>query len=129
MFGNCIGTFFGKMPPVTAIMGAIYLWLNAMDNALLHESGNSPAYKIEERITLAFIHAHLYLAESDDEQDDKSAAANTFDMSCGDGGSSSSLLSITVYLSATSDVFCCWIFKLAQFLPNDPLSSDYMVDL
>ena len=46
-----------------------------MDNALLHASGHPPADKIEERITFALRHAHLFLAESDDEQDDKSAAA------------------------------------------------------
>ena len=62
-----------------------------MDNDLLHVSGHSPADKIEERITFALIHARLYLSESDDERDEKSAAANTFDISCGGGGSISSL--------------------------------------
>ena len=57
----------------------------------MHASGNHPEDKIEERITFSLIHAGLYLAESDDERDDKSAAANTFDISCGGGGSSSSL--------------------------------------
>ena len=46
-------------------MDAISLLFSGMDNALLSESGNPPAYKIEERITFALIHAHLYLAESD----------------------------------------------------------------
>ena len=78
-----------------------------MDNALMHASGHSPEYKIEERITFALRHARLYLAESDDERDDKSAAANKFDRSCGDGGSSFSLSAITVSLLDTSDVVCC----------------------
>ena len=60
-----------------------------MDNALLHTSGHYPADKIEERSTFSLIHARLYLAESDDERDDKSAAANTFDIYCGGGGSRS----------------------------------------
>ena len=54
-----------------------------MGNSLLHASGHYPADKIEERINFALIHARLYLSELDDEQDDKSAAANTFDISCG----------------------------------------------
>ena len=62
-----------------------------MDNSLLHASGHYPADKIEERITFALSHAHLYLAESEDEQDDKYYAANIFNISCGGGGSSSSL--------------------------------------
>ena len=45
-----------------------------MCNALLHVSGHYPADKIEERITFALIHACLYLAESYDERDDKSAS-------------------------------------------------------
>ena len=57
-----------------------------MDNALLHASGQSPADKIEERITFSLSHARLYLSESDDEQENKSAAANTFGISYGDGG-------------------------------------------
>ena len=40
-------------------------------------------HKIEERINFALIHARLYLSELYDEQDEKSAAANTFDISCG----------------------------------------------
>ena len=58
------------MVSVTAIMDAISLWLSAMDNALLRASGLSPEDKIEERITfdLKKSHAHLYLAESDDER-------------------------------------------------------------
>ena len=107
MSGNCIGFFFGKMAPVTAIMGAISLQFGAMDNALLHAYGHSPADKIEERNTFAVRHARLYLAESDDERDNKSAAANTFGISCGDVGSSSSLSAITVSVSATSDVVHC----------------------
>ena len=73
-------------------------------------------------------HARLYLAESDDEQDNKYATANTFDRSCGDGWSSPSLLAITVSVSATSDVSCCWIFTSDLYLPNDRLTSDYMID-
>ena len=83
--------YFGKMAPVTAIMDAIYLWFSAMDNDLLHAYGHYPADKIEERITSALITACLYLVESDDEQDNKSAATNTFYISCGGGGSISSL--------------------------------------
>ena len=45
-----------------------------MDNALLHASGHSPEDRTEERINFALSYAHLYLAESDDEQDNKSAA-------------------------------------------------------
>ena len=62
-----------------------------MDNALLHASILSPEDKIEERVTLALIHARFYLSESDDERDNKSTAASTFDISCGGGGSISSL--------------------------------------
>ena len=72
-------------------MGSISLLFGAMDNALMHASGHSPKDKIEERINFALSHARLYLAESDDERDDKSAAANTFDISCGGGGYISSL--------------------------------------
>ena len=72
-------------------MGAISLIFSTMDNALLHASGNSPEDKIEERITFALSHAHLYSAKSDDEQDYKYDAANIFDISCGGGGSRSSL--------------------------------------
>ena len=74
---------FGKMAPVTAKIDAISLWFSTMDNALLHESGHSLAYKIEERITFALSHACLYLSESDDKRDDKPDAANTFDIPCG----------------------------------------------
>ena len=119
---------FGEMTPVTAIMGEIYSWFITTDNDLLHASGNSAAYKIEQRITFALSHAHLYLSESDDELDDKSAAANTLYISCGGGRSISSLSDITVSVSATSNVFCCWIFTSYRFLPNDPLSSDDMVE-
>ena len=99
-----------------------------MDNSLLNAYGHSPVDKIEERITFAMSHARLYLSESDDEQDNKSAAANTFNISCGGGESSYSLFSITVYVLATSNVVCCWIFISAFFIPNDPISSDDMAD-
>ena len=89
-----------------------------MDNSLLHASVHSPADKIEERVTFALSHARLYLSESDDEQDDKSAAANIVNISCGSGRSSSSLSSITVSVSSTSDVVCCLIFTSDRFLPN-----------
>ena len=62
-----------------------------MYNYLLHASGHFQAEKIEERITFALSHAHLYLAESDDYGDNKSTAANTFDISCGGEGSRYSL--------------------------------------
>ena len=62
-----------------------------METYLLHASELSPVDKIEERITFALCHARLYLAESDDEQDDKYAAENTFDISCGGVGYISSL--------------------------------------
>ena len=52
-----------------------------MDNDLLHESGHSLEDKIEERITFDLCHARLYLAESDDERDDKSVDVNTFNIS------------------------------------------------
>ena len=58
-----------------------------MDNALLHASILSPEDKIEERVTLALIHARFYLSESDDERDNKFTTANTFYMFCGGGGS------------------------------------------
>ena len=72
-------------------MDAIYLWFITMDNALLHKSGLSPGDKIEERIPFYLCHSRLYLTESYDDWDEKSAAANTFDISCGSGGSSYSL--------------------------------------
>ena len=78
-----------------------------MDNSLLHASGHYPADKIEERITSALSHARLYLAESDDERYDKSAAANTFDISYGGGGSRSSLSVITVSVLYSTDLICC----------------------
>ena len=63
-----------------------------MDNAILHASGHSQEEKIEERIIFALRHACLYLDESDDEHHDyKYAAANTLYISCGGGGSRSSL--------------------------------------
>ena len=87
---------FGKMAPVIAIMGLIYLLFSAMDNALIHVSGHYPADKIEERIPFALSNTHLYLAESDDERDDNYATANIFDISCSCGGYISSLSAITV---------------------------------
>ena len=62
-----------------------------MDNDLLRASGNYTPDKIEEGITFDLIHARLYLCESNDERDIKSAATNTFDISCGGGRSRSSL--------------------------------------
>ena len=62
-----------------------------MDDTLLHAYGHYPEDKIEEQITFALIHARLYVSESDDERDNKSASANTFYISCGGGGSRSSL--------------------------------------
>ena len=58
-----------------------------MYDDLLHVSGNYPAYKIEERITFSLIHANLYLFELYDERDEKSATADTFDISCVSVGS------------------------------------------
>ena len=78
-----------------------------MDNALLHASGHYPVDKIEERITFASRHARLYLSESYDEQDDKSTAAITFYICCGDRGYSYSLSAITVSVFDTSDLVCC----------------------
>ena len=80
------------------MMGMICLWFNAMDNDLLHASIHSPSYKIEDRITLALSRALLYSDESDDERDYKSAAANTFDIFCVDGGSRSLLSAIVISL-------------------------------
>ena len=60
--------------------------------------------KIEERITFALIHACLYLSKIDDERDDKSDAANKFDIFCGDGVSSSSLSFIAVSVLDTPDL-------------------------
>ena len=77
-----------------------------MDNHLLHASVHSPADKIEKRITFALKHARLYLAESDDEQDDKSAAEKNYISFCG-GGYSSSLSAINVSVLVTSDVVRC----------------------
>ena len=87
-----------------------------------------PQKIMKERITFSLSHAHLYLSESDDEQDDKSAAANKLYISCGGRGSSSSLSSIAVSVSATSDVVRCWIFTSYLCLPNYTLPSDYMID-
>ena len=52
MFGNCVGILL--MAPVITILHSIYLWFNAIDNALLHSSGNPPAEKIEDRIILTW---------------------------------------------------------------------------
>ena len=79
------------MALVAAIMDAISPWFSAMDNDILHASGHPPADKIEERINFALSHVHLYLSESDDERYNTYAPANTFDISCDDGESSSSL--------------------------------------
>ena len=99
-----------------------------MDNFLLHASKHSPVDKIEEEITFALIHEHLYLAESDDKRDNKFAAADTLYISCHGGGYSSSLSAITVSVSATSDAVICLIFTSDLFLPNDPLLIYDMVD-
>ena len=109
-------------------MDAISLWFGATDNAVLHVSGRSPANKIEERINFAWSHVSLYLFESDNERDHKSASANTFDISYGGGRSRSSIYSITVSVLDTSDEGGCWRFTSDHFLPNDPLSNDDMVD-
>ena len=116
------------MVPVTAITDAISLWFSTIDNALMRVSGLTPEDKIEEQIPFALYHARLYLTELYDDWDDKSAAANTFDILCGGGGDISSLQPITVYLFATYDVVCCCILPSAWFLSYDPLSSDDMVD-
>ena len=118
----------GKMVPVTAITDAICLWFIAMENALLCASGLYPEDKTKERIPFALCHAHLYLTVSYDDWENKSAAANTFDISYGGGVSISSLPSITVSVLDTSDVVGCWLFPSARFLSNDQLSSDDMVD-
>ena len=55
-------------------MDAIYLWFIEMNNSLIHASGHYPADKIEEWMNFSLIQARLYLAESDDEREDKSAA-------------------------------------------------------
>ena len=78
-------------------------------------------------MTFYLSYARLYLAESDDERDNKYSAANTFNISCCGGGYSSSLSAIDVSVSSTSDVVSCLIFVSARFLPNDPLSSGDMV--
>ena len=131
-FGSCqVITFayrFGKMVPFTAIMDAISLWFSAMDNALLCASGLYPKDKIEEWITFALCHARLYLTVSYDDWDDKSAAANTFDISCWGGVSISSLPSINVSVLATSDVVGCWLFPSAWFLSNNPPYHHFIVD-
>ena len=72
-------------------MDAISSWLGSMYNSLLHASRHSPADKIEERINFALSYARLYLFESDDGWEKKSAAVNTFDISCGGGRYRSSL--------------------------------------
>ena len=72
-------------------MDEIYSWFSEMDDALLHASGIYPGYKIEERITIVLYHARLYLSGSDDDWDDKSVNENTLNISCGGGGSRSSL--------------------------------------
>ena len=118
---------FEKIAPVTAIVDEISLWFSAMDNSLLHASENPPVDKIEERNNFSLSHERLNLSESDDEQDDKSAAAKK-SISCGNGGSRSSLSAINVSVSSTSHVVCCWIFTSSWSIPNDPRTSDNMVD-
>ena len=88
-------------------MDDISLLFSALNNALLHASGHYPEDKIEERITFALSHARLYLAESYDEREDKSATENKLDISCGGGGYSSSLSATTVSILDTSDVVGC----------------------
>ena len=119
---------FGKMVPVTAIMDAISLWFSAMDNALLCASGLYPEDKIEERIPFALCHARFYLTISYDDWDNKSAAANTFNIYCGGVVSIYSLPAIAVSVLATYDVVGCLLFPPAWFLSNYPLSSDDIVD-
>ena len=97
-------------------MDTISLWFCAIDNALLCASGLSPEDKIEERIPFALCHARLYLTVSYDDWDEKSAAANTYDISCGGGVSISSLPDITISVLASSDVVGCWIFPSDRFL-------------
>ena len=109
-------------------MGVISSWFGAMYNNLPHESGNSPANKIEEWTIFASSHAPLYLSESDDEQDYKYAAAKTLYISYGGGGSSSSLSAINVSVLDTSNLVRCWMFISDLFLPNDSLTSDDIVD-
>ena len=84
-------------------MDAISLWFSEIDNALLRASVIFPEDKIEEQIPFALCHTRLYLTVSYDDWDDKSAAANTFDISYGVGLSISSLLAITVSVLATSN--------------------------
>ena len=122
---------FGKMVPVTAIMDENFLWFSTMDNALLCASGLSPEDKIEKQITFALCHASLYLTVSYDDWDDKSAAANTFDISCVVGVSISSLLPITVSVLATSNVFGCWLFPTLNHFLNPPyhhLIVDHLIE-
>ena len=88
----------------------------------------NPSSSFQPPESFDMIHLRVYLAESDDKQDDKSDAAKTLYISCGGGGSSSSLSSITITVSANSDVVGCWIFMSYLFLPNDPLPSDDVVD-
>ena len=78
-----------------------------MENSLLCASGIYPEDKIEERIPFALCHVSLYLTVSYDDSDDKSVAANIFDISCGGGVSISSLPVITVSVLANSDVVGC----------------------
>ena len=78
-----------------------------MEKALLCASGLSPEDKIEERIPFALCHARLYLNVSYYDQEHKSAAANTFNISCGGGVYISSLPASTISVLATSDVVGC----------------------
>ena len=97
MLDNCIGIFFGKMAPVTANMDVISFWVSAMDIDILQASGHFPEDKIEEQIKISLSHACSYLFKSDDEWVDKYAAANTFDISCGGGGSRSLMYLVVEY--------------------------------
>ena len=99
LFFSCrviaLAFFLTKLCRLPTIIGAISLWFGAMYNALLHASGHYPTDKIEERINFALSHERLYLAEPDDEWENKFDAANIFCISCGGGGSRSSLSAIT----------------------------------
>ena len=132
LFCSCqliaLAYFFAKWRRSPTIMGSIYSWFGAMDNALLHTYGHSRSNTREEQITFTLSLARLYLSESDDEQDDKSDSSNKLYISCGGGRSSTSLSSITVSVLAASDIVRCWIFTSYLFLPNYLLSSDDMVD-
>ena len=81
-----------------------------MYNDILHVYGHYPEDKTEERIAFSLSHARLYLSESDDEKDDKSAVAKTFDIFCGGGVSISSLSVINVSVFFYSR--CSWLLNI-----------------